>query len=621
MGGSKLYSDPLFFGKQYLIPNFKRVKKQMDDTHESSTALESVPKTHMALEDLSEALGRTMNHQENKIPLTYTVVKRNGTLVPFSKERILKAITAAFLDTKKLGKVEPLPEEIRHPIESIANAVVEEVLTKAAIGECLTVEGIQDIVEIKLMEAGHHDVARDYIIYRDQHKALREDSTKQIRIMRRDGVSFVRFNPIKIASAIERAFRDTLKIAGPTPDKVIDAVNLITHKVVEQAVRLHKAGAGIGVENIQDEIERQLMKEGFYRVAKDFILYRAKRSEIRLIEAQKILQAPSFEVPPSTQIEEEAHEEAGQIFTIIGRDLQKYTLSRSQLRKKIAFASRGFEESVSIETLLEDSITNFYDGIKEHEVDLSNIMAARTKIESEPAYAKVAAHLLLDMLYRESMRAEASATELKQIHENYFKEYLKFAISMDRLDPALLGFDLDKLAKALDISRDQQFSYLGLQTLYDRYFIHDNQRRLETPQIFFMRVAMGLSLLEGRQKNERAIQFYEVLSKFLFTSATPTLFNAGTKHPQLSSCYLSTVMDDLSHIFKTISDDAQLSKWAGGLGNDWTNVRATGAFIKGTNGRSQGVIPFLKVANDTAVAVNQGGKEKGPCAPILRFGI
>lgn len=238
-------------------------------------------------------------------------------------------------------------------------------------------------------------------------------------------------------------------------------------------------------------------------------------------------------------------------------------------------------------------------------------MAARAGVEKEPAYARVASRLLLDVIYRETMGVAATDSNLQDRHQKYFKDYIHHAISIERLSPALKEFNFDLLAKAIDLKRDDQFYLLGLQTLYDRYFIHEEGRRLETPQIFWMRVAMGLALNEGKQKNERAIEFYDVLSKFLYTSATPTLFNSGTRVPQLSSCFLSTVLDDLENIFKIISDDAKLSKWAGGLGNDWTSVRATGAYIKGTNGHSQGVIPFLKVANDTALAVNQGGKRKG----------
>ncbi|MBM3184312.1 MAG: ribonucleoside-diphosphate reductase subunit alpha, partial [Chlamydiae bacterium] len=302
-------------------------------------------------------------------------------------------------------------------------------------------------------------------------------------------------------------------------------------------------------------------------------------------------------------------------FEIITTD-GKMTLNETMLKKKFTFACRGIKE-VSADELLETSISQFYSGMKEHEVDLANIFAAKSKIEKEPTYATVASRLLLDVLYRETLGLSASDPALTKTHKQYFKKYIKSAISLDRVSPKLLDFDLDILTNAMDLTRDDLFSYLGLQTLYDRYFIHHEQRRLETPQIFWMRVAMGLALEEGEQKNKWAIEFYHLLSQFYFTSGTPTLFNSGTVHSQLSSCYLSTVMDDLHHIFKVVADDAQLSKWAGGIGNDWTNVRATGSRIKGTNGTSQGVIPFLKVANDTAVAVNQGGKRKGAMCAYL----
>ena len=536
----------------------------------------------------------------------YTIVKRNGMLVPFRRDRILYALDAAFRDTKKLAPPHPLPEQIEQTIESIADLVVDEAVNMAKIGALLTVEGIQDIVEVKLMETGHHDVARDYIVYRNEHKKLRRDSPRTLKVLRRDGVSFVRFNPMKVASAVERGFRDTFKVVGLTPADVIEAVNLITNKVVEFGMAQAKKEAVLSIENIQDAIERILMGEGYYEVAKDFILYRSERTTERGEE-------------PVAAIEEETVQEIEEehFFTVERKDGSHYKLGKTELLKTIAHACKGYEELVSVDELVNHTITNFYDGIKEHEIDLANIMAARAKLEIEPAYTYVASNLLLDVLYRETIGVEASHPNLDKLYRKYFKEYFRQAVSYDRIDPNLLSFDLDTLADALVLERDQKFTYLGLQTLYDRYFIHHQERRLETPQILWMRVAMGLAINEGKDREKRAIEFYNTLSKFLYVSATPTLFNSGTMHSQLSSCYLSTVMDDLSHIYKVISDDAQLSKWAGGLGNDWSNVRATGAVIKGTNGRSQGVIPFLKVANDTAVAVNQGGKRKGAMCAYL----
>ncbi len=507
-----------------------------------------------------------------------------------------------------------MPTDIQQTIRTITSLVADEAIKKASLGIVLTVEGIQDIVEVKLMETGHHDVARDYIRYRHHHKSLREDSPRNLKILRRDGVSFVRFNPMKIASAIEKGFRDTLKIEGPTPDHVIDAITLITNQVVDFAVNTAKTESVLSVEMIQDEIEKQLMQEGYFQVAKDYILYRTARAQERAQQGEEKEEdkEPFFEkmAPSSPTADLPA-------IHIMMKNGSSTLFNKNQLRKKVAHACKGYESLVSADAIVDQAISNFYDGIKDHEVDLSTILAARSKVEIEPAYTFVAANLLLDVIYRETFEVEASHPKLAQQHKKYFKEYLKTAVSLERLDPVLLSFDLDKLADALEIERDHQFSYLGLQTLYDRYFIHHEQRRLETPQIFWMRVSMGLCLNEGAKKEEKAIEFYNVLSKFLYISGTPTLFNAGTRHPQLSSCYLSTVMDDLSHIFKVISDDAQLSKWAGGLGNDWSNVRGTGSRIKGTNGKSQGVIPFMKVANDTAVAVNQGGKRKGAMCAYL----
>ncbi|HKY99590.1 MAG TPA: ATP cone domain-containing protein, partial [Rhabdochlamydiaceae bacterium] len=519
----------------------------------------------------------------------FTVVKRNGTIVPFRRERILRAIESAFRDTKKISKEEPLSSDLLKITKELTDSVIKQLFTLASKGASLTVEGIQDVVEVVLMKAGHHDIARNYIIYRDQHKQLRDDSPQNLKIIREDG-SAVRFNPMKVASSIEDSFRYTRHIEGPATQKIIDEVNILTQKVVARAVALAKTGKILTSLLIEDEIEMQLMREGFFNVAKDFILHRANMGTM---------------TPSSVEDQPAAEENELKKFTITKEDKSSAIITEKQLKDRLKFACRGQEELVSFAELYENAVANFYEGMKESEIDLATIMAARTKIELEPAYSKVASRLLLDSLYRETMGISASDASLESKHRMYFKEYLKHASSIERISPALLEFDLDKLARAMQLQRDDQFTYLGLQTLYDRYFIHENQRRLETPQIFFMRVAMGLALNEKEQKNERAIEFYDVLSKFHFMSSTPTLFNSGTMHSQLSSCYLSTVMDNLHNIFKVVSDDAQLSKWAGGIGNDWTNVRATGASIKGTNGKSQGVIPFLKVANDTAVAVNQ----------------
>ncbi len=539
------------------------------------------------------------------------VVKRNGMLVPFRPDRIQVAIEAAFRAEENIPSSDPLPHDYHRAVQSISAAVVSEAVEGAGRGASLTVEGIQDIVEKKLMEAGYLEVAKRYMVYREERKTLREDSPRNLRVLRRDGTSLVRFNPMKIASAIEKAFRASRGIEGQTPREIVDAVNVLTNKVVGRAVEVVNLGSTLHVELLQDEVERQLMAEGYYDVAKDFIIYRATRAAERLKG-----ETPAPPKPERQEVEIES-EDPGRQFQAVARDGSHYVVTERDMRTRISYACSGLEDKVSAEEILEMSISNFYEGIRNDEIDSSNIMAAKSKIESIPEYAYVAGRLLLDVVYRETMGVEAHNPALEADHKRYFKQYISKQAGEGRLDERLKDFDLDKLAEAIDIKRDQKFAYLGIQNLYDRYLIHEEGKRIETPQIFWMRVSMGLSILEGKQKNERAIEFYNILSQFFFTSSTPTLFNAGTNHPQLSSCYLSTVMDDLSHIFKVVSDDAQLSKWAGGLGNDWTNVRATGAWIKGTNGNSQGVIPFLKVANDTAVAVNQGGKRKGAMCAYL----
>ncbi len=526
---------------------------------------------------------------------TLTVVKRNGQIVPFNRIRIMKAIEAAFRDTKSVESNATLPEELLKTIEDLTLKVTTEVLSLGQKGVSITVEGIQDIVEITLMDNGHHDVARGYIIYRDQHKLARQSQASDLRIYRRDGATLVRFNPMKIAASIERSFRSAQHIQEDNlPEQVIQAVNSLTEEVVQ---KVFQASADhvetFHVHHIQDMIEEALMKNGFYAEAKAYIIHRASKGQHERPRAQPTHKKFSVNTPDGSL---------------------RY-ITETEILRRIKKACENLPE-VSIDELFTSTLSNFYEGIKEQEVDLACIMAARAKVEKEPAYSKVTARLLLDVIYKEVFEVSSLDPQVEKVQRDYFKKYIRKGISYSRLSPRLLEYDLEELSAALKLERDDLFSYLGLQTLYDRYFIHHQERRLESPQIFFMRVAMGLALNEA-EKNKRAIEFYDVLSQFYFMSSTPTLFNSGTNHSQLSSCYLSTVYDDLSHIFKVISDDAQLSKWAGGLGNDWTNVRATGSVIKGTNGRSQGVIPFLKVANDTAVAVNQGGKRRGALCSYL----
>lgn len=535
--------------------------------------------------------------EQTSSTIAMTVVKRNGTIVLFHKDRIIHALESAFRDTKKIPLPNQLGGDLKKTILSIVDIITKQVSQLAKKGISLTVEGIQDIVEITLMKTGHHDVARDYIIYRDKHKIMRDDSPSRMKIIRKSG-RIVRFAPMKIATAIEAIFYRSDFAKTISSDELVDTINVLTHKVVAAAVSYGKMHT-LSVEYIQDKIEEILMQEGFYTIAKEYILYRQTRD---------LQSAATLEPLPVAT-------DKSRRFTAIEASGSEVIITDSDLYKTVNYACRNLAD-VSASSIVEFSISNFYEGMKIEEVDLSNIMAAKTLIEKEPKYTQVAARLLLDLIYREVLHIPANNLELTTCHKEYFKKYITTGIALEKLSPDLLHFDLDVLANALIIERDDLFNYLGLQTIYDRYLLQAKDKRLETPQIFWMRVAMGLSKNET-EKEKWAIIFYNVLSQFQFVSSTPTLFNSGTIHSQLSSCYLLTVMDDLSNIFKTIADNAQLSKWAGGLGNDWTHVRSLGALIKGTNGRSQGIIPFLKVANDTAVAVNQGGKRKGAMCSYL----
>jgi len=520
---------------------------------------------------------------------TLTIVKRNGTILPFKRERIENALAAAFCDTKNLPKEAPLPTAIKNTIIRLTTLVEDKSKHLGEKGVTLTVEGIQDLVEITLMKNNFHDVARDYILYRDKKREQRAQENKIITILSADGITKRRFNPMKISASLESLFRSHHGLEGQAEEGIISSINEVTAHVAKTIFALDQEC--LTREQLEEVIENSLMELGFYNEAKQYI---RSRSGVEAVNTPKTV---------------------GKSFIITGEKNSTYSITEDDVRKQITHACRN-TLGVNVDTLVHASLLNFYEGITENEVDTALIMAARACIEIEPNYTYVTAKLLLEKIYRETLECSSREKSFEQSYRDYFISYIQKGISVERLSTELYNFDLDALSKALVPERDYLLQYLGLQTLYDRYFIHHKERRLETPQIFWMRVSMGLSIQE-ENKTQRAIEFYTILSKLLYSPGTPTLFNSGTNHSQLSSCYLSTIDDDLSHIFKVISDDAQLSKWAGGLGNDWTNVRATGSMIKGTNGRSQGVIPFLKVANDTAVAVNQGGKRKGALCSYL----
>jgi len=419
---------------------------------------------------------------------------------------------------------------------------------------------------------------------------------------KRDG-RLVVFERSRIESAVTKAFRADLGLgdAQPLSSDAEKEIQIVSDAVVERAMASASQGESVDVERIQDAVEIQLMRRGHYGIARRYIVYREEHARARVLRSGGA---------------EQDHPAAR--YAVLYADGTRMPFDPLRVQRRVRQACAGLETVCAADDILQEVYASVYDGITPAEVDKVMILSARSRIERDPAYDTVAARLLLRGIVREALDyAPEGAAELERAMRMQFAEFVRKGIFSERLAPALLEFNLPKLAAALKPERDAFFDYQGLQTIHDRYLLHVTGRRIETPQFFWMRVAMGLALGEKQARDERAIEFYELLSSFRFTSATPTLFNAGTPHPQLSSCYLSTVSDDLGHIFKVIADNAKLSKWAGGLGNDWTGIRATGSHIRGTNGQSQGVIPFLKVVNDTAVAVNQGGKRKGAVCSYL----
>lgn len=424
--------------------------------------------------------------------------------------------------------------------------------------------------------------------------SLRASSFTEYRVIRRNG-SVVNFEPSKIGVALTKAFIAVNGGQGAASARVREVVEKLTQEVVRALVRRQPAGGTFHIEDIQDQVELALMRSGEHEVARAYVLYRERRAAERA--AQKQQQA-----------------EQGQLTVTDGAN--RLPLPMQQFEAIVKAACEGFGEQVSPDAILKETVKNLYDGVPVDEVYKSMILASRALIEKDPAYSQVTARLLMHTVRKEILGEEVLQPDMAARYADYFPKFIKRGIEADLLNEELGRFDLKKLGAALKAERDLQFTYLGLQTLYDRYFLHVDGERIELPQAFFMRVAMGLALNEV-EREARAIEFYEILSSFDFMSSTPTLFNSGTQRSQLSSCYLTTVGDDLDGIYEAIKENALLAKYAGGLGNDWTPVRALGAHIKGTNGKSQGVVPFLKVVNDTAVAVNQGGKRKGAVCAYL----
>jgi ribonucleoside-diphosphate reductase alpha chain len=423
-----------------------------------------------------------------------------------------------------------------------------------------------------------------------------------MQMIRRNG-TVSKFDAGKISVAMTKAFLAVEGHTAAASRRVHEVVEQLTSEVVSALTRRMSEGRTFHIEDVQDQVELALMRSEHHKVARAYVLYREERTRQRA-EAAKPTQTSNEPIIHVTQA-------SG----------AKTPLDGARLKLIVGEACAGLD-GVDAAPVLAEINRNIYDGIGEGELALAAVMAARTLVEQEPNYAYVSARLLLDKLrtevlsYVHGVPTTASQADMATCYADYFPAYIKTGIKAELLDADLGRFDIKRLASALKPERDLAFQFLGLQTLYDRYFLHQDGNRIELPQAFFMRVAMGLAVREI-DREARAIEFYDLLSSFDFMASTPTLFNSGTLRPQLSSCFLTTVADDLDGIFKSVKDNALLAKYSGGLGNDWTRVRGLGAHIKGTNGESQGVVPFLKVANDTAIAVNQGGKRKGAVCAYL----
>ena len=415
------------------------------------------------------------------------------------------------------------------------------------------------------------------------------------QIIRRNG-AVVPFEPNKIAVAMMKAFLAVHGTQGAASASVREVVDNLTQAVARALVRSRPGGGTFHIEDVQDQAELGLMRGGHHEVARAYVLYRERRAQERARQGEQAQPAmPTLHVLDGGE---------------------RVALDLQALHHLITQACANLGADVKPDPIVAETMRNLYDGVPIEEVYKAAILAARTLIEKDPDYTYATARLLLHTIVKEVLGTEVEQARMGEAYADYFPGYVKKGVEAELLDERLLQYDLARLGRALKAERDLQFDYLGLQTLYDRYFLHVRKSRIELPQVFFMRVAMGLALNEI-DREARAIEFYEVLSSFDFMSSTPTLFNSGTLRSQLSSCYLTTVPDDLDGIYESIKENALLSKFAGGLGNDWTRVRALGSHIKGTNGESQGVVPFLKVVNDTAVAVNQGGKRKGAVCTYL----
>jgi ribonucleoside-diphosphate reductase alpha chain len=544
-----------------------------------------------------------MLEQQKHIPQVDTLIqyiqKRDGSLVGFDRRRIEIAIQKACVATGK--DVDGLF------LSTITDSIIAELGSRCA-GKAPHVEDIQDVVERTLAKAGLFEVAKAYILYRKEHAELRKQiilgqqkqaaqaETSFRHVQKRDG-SFVDFDRTRIEVAIQKACIATGK------DVNEDFLASITDQVIVE-LETGFAEKSLRVEDIQDVVERTLAKAGLFEVAKAYILYRKEHEDLRKQRTQETLK----------KLETRAlhvKKRNGSLVPFDGRNIQQ----------AISNVFRGHEQQIDVEQAVEEIVEeckhSLFEGISTGEINRSVILIMRAKIEQNPLYSDLTARFFVNDIYKNMLDTDEFEADFREAYEEAFPRKIREGVELGFLDPQLLEFDLQALSNHLKPERDRLLKYIGIETLYDRYFLRDRNRKvMELPQCFWMRVAMGIALPE-KKREEKAIEFYDIISSLLYVPSTPTLFHSATHHPQLSSCYLTTVEDDLVHIFKCIGDNAQLSKWSGGLGTDWTNIRGTGALVKSTNVPSQGLIPFLKIADAATAAINRSGRRRGAACAYL----
>lgn len=530
------------------------------------------------------------NHQRSGIKIDSVEGERD-----FDLAEIADTIGAALTDLLLSRQEEDIfNERNRKFVATIAESVGQVLAAQIEQGRELKLSGhdIDLLIEKALIENDAHDVAKSLVFSRNQDGEETTPTPVSIRLIRRNGL-VVPWNEAKIEIAVRKSFLSLHLDSG----SAIDVARAVTD-------RLNASGqAFINIEDVQDTVQEELMRQGHFKVAESYILYRAHRARLRL----------------ETKEAGTEDDQQDSMIVVTDENGENNFWDGLDLKRRIEFASIGLKLTLRSEEIESELRRSLYPEMKREDLKKTIILNAKAMIERDADFALFAGRVLLSYIYEEVLDwniVEDGVENLKEAHRRGLKSYLKRAVEIERIHSRILDYDLEKLGDAIDPSADLDFDYLGVQTLYDRYLIVDKTSkrhvRLEVPQFFWMRVAMGLFHAEKDEREDRVISLYNLYKSRRFCSSTPTLFNSGTHHSQLSSCYLYKVDDSIESIMhRGIADNAFLSKWAGGLGGSWTSVRGTGGFIKGTNGESQGVIPFLKLHNDQLVAVNQGGKRRG----------